>query len=134
MNNKDLAKYQKQIDGMMKELTHTYEIDNPEIRLSGEPTEVLSSTSVFSLNNVRKIQEYYGNKIYLDRMELSPMIEFKTLRRVVKKMVDDFKTKHSQSETFFMSFKLPGEAQEWCRQTEIDNLEIRLFCKFEETA
>lgn len=134
MNSKDLAKYQEQINGMMKELTYSYEINNPEIRLSGEPTEVSADVDAFQLNPARKVREYYGNKIYVDRAKIPTGIKFQTLGRVCKKMIEDYKTKHGGSETHLMSFKVSENSQEWCRQTEIGDLEIRLFCKFEENA
>lgn len=134
MNNKDLAKYQEQINGMMKELTYSYEINNPEIRLSGETTEVSSDVDAFQLNPARKVREYYGNKIYVDRVKVPVGIKFQTLGRVRKKMIDDYTMKVDKSPTHFMSFKVSENSQEWCRQTEIGDLEIRLICKFEENA
>lgn len=134
MKQKDLNKYQNNINGMMKELTCNFDVDNPEIRLSGEPTEVFSDVDAFNLNPARKVTEYYGNKIYLDRVRISPDIKFNKLRQICTKMFDDYTIKYSQSKTFLMSFKVPGNNQEWCRQTEAGDLEIRLYCKFEQTA
>ena len=130
----NLEKQQRIIDGMMKEITYNFEINNPEIRLSGTPTEVSTDVDVFQLNPARKIREHYGNSVYVDRVKISPDITFKTLKYVCNQMVLDFRNKYPDNTIFIRSFMVPGNAQEWCRQTELGDLEIRLFCKFEKTA
>lgn len=130
----DLNKKQREIDGMMKELTHRFEVNKPAVKISGTPTEVSADVDAFQLNPARKTREYYGNKVYVDRVKIEPNVEFRTLERICHQMVEDYFSSREKYELYLMSFKVSEKGQEWCRQTEIGDLEIRLICKFEETA